>query len=73
MDASEVEALEATNEKILEMKESVTNNVLTMAGDVEDEETQVPENSVYFYANKIHRALPFTNNFSFLFILFKIV
>lgn len=52
MDASEVEALEATNEKILEMKESVTNNVLTMAGDVEDEETQVPENSVRLFLCK---------------------
>jgi len=40
MDASEIEDVEATNEKILEMKESVTNNVLTMAGDVADEETQ---------------------------------
>ena len=40
MDASEIEALEETNEKILEMKESVTNNVLAMATDVVDEETQ---------------------------------
>ena len=35
-----MEALEETNGKILEMKESVTNNVLTMANDVVDEETQ---------------------------------
>ena len=40
MDENQVEAMEATNEKILEMKESVTKNVLTMASDVEDEETQ---------------------------------
>lgn len=40
MDASEIEALEETNAKILEMKESVTNNVLSMATDVVDEETQ---------------------------------
>ena len=40
MDENQVEAMEETNEKILEMKESVTNNVLTMANDVVDEETQ---------------------------------
>ena len=40
MDENEVDALEETNGKILEMKESVTNNVLAMADDVVDEETQ---------------------------------